>query len=59
MADQEVLQLAIDRLMIAVTQLIYDDPHGWSNRPCPTCKAVSGITGKPFGCYLYQQKRDQ
>lgn len=40
--------------------LIQDDPHHWSSRPCPTCKAVTVIIGKPFGCVLYaQQHKDR
>jgi hypothetical protein len=32
------------------------DPHQWSNRPCPTCRAISGLVGRKFGCYLYAER---
>ena len=31
-------------------QLIQKDPHQWTARPCPTCRTISRICGKPFGC---------
>jgi hypothetical protein len=37
--------------------LIQQDPHQWSMRPCPTCKSITAITGKVFGCYRYQEQR--
>ena len=30
--------------------LIENDPHQWSSRPCTTCNAISQIIGRPFGC---------
>lgn len=26
------------------------DPHQFSMRPCETCRAASGLLGRPFGC---------
>ncbi len=36
--------------------LLQDDPHQWSERPCPTCRAIGSVVGKPFGCYVYAQQ---
>lgn len=33
-----------------VLRLIEQDPHGWSKRPCETCRQISAIGGRPFGC---------
>lgn len=49
----EVVQAAAQVLVDAVLRLLQDDPHSWSKRPCATCRAVSNIVGKPFGCCLY------
>ena len=42
------------RIMKAVTDLIYEDPHDWSNRPCQTCKVITSLIGEPFGCTRYR-----
>jgi len=49
---KEVMQACVDILITATLDLIQEDPHQWSDRPCPTCRAVSSLIGKPFGCYL-------
>lgn len=33
-----------------VLNMIQADPHIWSSRPCPTCRTVSALAGRPFGC---------
>ncbi len=45
-----VIETAGRVLMDTVLDLLHDDPHQWSTRPCPTCGAVSRIVGRPFGC---------
>jgi hypothetical protein len=50
-----VMQAGVSILMDAVLNAIQEDPHAWSMRPCPTCRTISGIIGKPFGCYEYQR----
>jgi len=42
-----------------VLDLIQGDPHAWSTRPCQTCKAVSLIIGRPFGCILFKAIKDK
>lgn len=34
----------------AMLRLIESDPHLWSKRPCQTCRAVSALAGRSFGC---------
>ncbi len=33
-----------------VARLIEADPHQWSTRPCPTCRTITAVLGRPFGC---------
>jgi hypothetical protein len=53
------VQQAVGVLLDAALRLLQDDPHQWSDRPCPTCRPISSIIGKPFGCYEYQRRRAQ
>ncbi len=55
--EKKELKAAVAILMDTVLSLLQDDPHQWSSRPCPTCRAISAIISKPFGCYLYAIKR--
>lgn len=55
--DTRVAQEHYKLLIDAITDLLYDDPHHWSTRPCPTCRTISTITKKPFGCYQYAQEK--
>ena len=50
---QEIMKAGVNILMDTVLNLIQNDPHQWSNRPCSTCKSISSIIGNPFGCYVY------
>jgi hypothetical protein len=43
-------QVMAQSLVAIVLDLINADPHRWSSRPCPTCRAISITVGKPFGC---------
>lgn len=53
----EILDACIQKIIDAVFALIQDDPHQWSDRPCGTCRSITALAGKPFGCYEYQRKR--
>jgi hypothetical protein len=44
-------------LVDAILNTLQDDPHQWSERPCPTCRAITGLRGKPFGCNLFAEQR--
>lgn len=60
MSDEAIkptMQACLSILMDAVLGALQADPHSWSERPCQTCKAITGIVGRPFCCYLYQQQR--
>lgn len=60
MSDQQesaAIRAAVSALVDASLRLIQDDPHQWSERPCSTCRAVSSIVGKPFGCLVYAERR--
>lgn len=51
-----MIDAATKLIRATVLKLIEDDPHSWSTRPCQTCKAVSTITGEPFGCTALRAK---
>jgi hypothetical protein len=53
----EIAQAAANLLVQAILDLIQADPHQWSARPCQTCRSISTIAGKPFGCYEFQRIR--
>jgi hypothetical protein len=38
-------------------KLLQEDPHQWSSRGCPTCRAVSALIGQDFGCVIYAKRR--
>lgn len=46
--------LVTDRSMIAAFNLIQEDPHQWSKRPCSTCESISSIIDQPFGCSAFK-----
>lgn len=50
MKAEEIVQAAANVLMEAVLELLEADPHQFSTRPCSTCRAVSTIIDRPFGC---------
>ncbi len=60
MTDNEAKQIvkaAASVLLEVATDAIYEDPHQWSARPCATCRFVSGIIGKPFGCIKFNHEQ--
>lgn len=52
-----LMQAAVRVLLDAALRLLQDDPHMWSHRPCATCRAVSSIVGRPFGCLVVAEQR--
>lgn len=50
MLVDEVVRAAGRAVAKSAFDLIYADPHSWSTRPCPTCRAVSALFDVPFGC---------
>ena len=51
------LDAAADKIYSAAMDLIQKDPHQWSTRGCQTCRTVSELTKKPFGCVLYAKQK--
>lgn len=47
--ERQDFEIAADR--------IYADPHQWSTRGCATCKEITALLGKPFGCDRYRLAR--
>ena len=47
---QRIVQLAAKEIADAALDLIEQDPHQFSKRPCQTCRAVSRLVGRSFGC---------
>jgi len=37
-------------LLDPILRLLEADPHQFSERPCPTCRTISALAGKAFGC---------
>ena len=56
MTADEILNAAVQKITDSVADLIFADPHQWSSRPCETCRTITTLIGKPFGCYRYQQR---
>lgn len=48
-----------DTITEAILNLIQEDPHQWSTRPCSTCRTISGLIGRNFGCCLYVERKAQ
>jgi len=51
------VQQAVDLVIGSVLRLLQDDGHQWSSRSCSTCKTITSIVGKPFGCIEYARRR--
>ncbi len=57
-ADRAIsLQAAARAYTRTMADLIYEDSHRWSERPCGTCRAIGSLIGEPFGCYRYANER--
>jgi hypothetical protein len=53
----EGLSAAVDKVTSSAFKLIQADPHQWSTRDCQTCRLVSELIKKPFGCVLYAKEK--
>ena len=49
---ENATRCAASMLMRSILDLLQEDPHQWSVRPCGTCRTISGLIGRPFGCNL-------
>jgi hypothetical protein len=57
MESKEIIQVAVNIVIGPILSLLQEDPHQWSERGCNTCKTISGMIGRPFGCYEYQRRK--
>lgn len=53
------IKATVNILVKAVIDLIQDDPHQWSARPCSTCQTISTLTERPFGCIKYRIDKEK
>ncbi len=53
MSNEDTIRAAVNVILEPILRLLQEDPHSWSERPCPTCRPISSIVGQPFGCYRY------
>lgn len=49
-AAQFGMKAAALALVDAALRVIEGDPHMFSTRPCQTCRTVSSLVARPFGC---------
>jgi hypothetical protein len=57
--QEKMIKACVNVIIDTIANAIYADPHQWSKRPCETCKTITGILGKPFGCYRYQEESQE
>jgi len=64
-AEEETLKRLAERVVQAAARvttrtaldLVYLDPHDWSDKPCATCRIISGILGFEHGCDRYRSEK--
>lgn len=52
-----VANASLRLVLEAVAGALEADPHQFSTRPCATCRAVSGMLGRDFGCVARARSR--
>ncbi len=57
MSDEDTIRAAVNVLMKPILDILQEDPHSWSDRPCDSCRTISAIIGRPFGCYEFARRR--
>jgi hypothetical protein len=55
--DRRVVEAAALTLVDAALRLIEGDGHTFGSRPCVTCRTVSSLVGRSFGCIAYAEKK--
>jgi len=55
--ERALVQTAVQIVLDPILDLLQRDPHQWSSRPCQTCRTITSLLGKPFGCYRYQAEK--
>lgn len=56
-ARVQALEAHKDSAFMEAFKAISLDMHGASTRPCPTCRLVTNVIGRPFGCYEFQASK--
>jgi hypothetical protein len=54
----EAVRAAASLILEAALRVLDEDGHQWSSRPCSTCRFVSSVYGKPFGCRRVEIERE-
>lgn len=57
MVDRRVVSAAALLLVDAALRLIEGDSHEFGSRPCVTCRTVSSLVGRSFGCVAFAEKK--
>jgi hypothetical protein len=52
---KEVIQACARVFAEACLYLLANDQHTFGKRPCQTCRAISTMLGKPFGCLTHNE----
>jgi len=53
----EAVEQSVERTLLnQALDLMSQDMHTVSSRPCETCKFISKVWGQPFGCYKFQKR---
>lgn len=58
MNNEEIIKAAVQVFTEAILNIIQNDPHGWSTRPCTSCQTISSMIGRPFGCYKFAKDKN-
>ncbi len=51
-----VLEEAVTLIVGAILDALEADPHQWSTRGCQTCRAISALAHRDFGCVKAAKK---
>jgi len=51
------VEQSVERTLLNQTlEMMSNDMHTVSSRPCQTCKFISNVLGQPYGCYKFQKR---
>lgn len=56
--DNKMVRGMVSLFMDAILKLIQEDPHQWSTRPCSTCRTITSMIDRPFGCDKYRMDKE-
>lgn len=54
---KQAAKIAALIIIESALNILQADPHQWSDRGCNTCRSITALTGKTFGCYRYMEER--